>query len=307
MHTNKIIVQKWVWVLGFWVLTVLGCVRPTLADVMIIVADKDNTIYSEFDLLSNGTGDHVFAGKTAGGNSRRALVAFDVAGAIPAGSKIDSVRFQLYMSRTQAGNQNVTLHRLLADWGEGTSNAGGGEGSGAIATDGDATWRYTFFDAADPPSSPEWASTGGDFVATSSADRSVGGIGFYAWGSTAQMVADVQGWLDTPATNYGWLVRGNEGPNVTAKRFDSRQNGNTSRRPMLTINFTPAVVCTKGDVNQDTRVDGGDIGPFVDTLVNGAMPGTAEFCAADVNDDQVLDVSADMAAFVNCLLAGTCP
>lgn len=226
----------------FFLLGVSGfllSVGPTKADVMTIGAGKDNTIYSDFDLLSNGAGSHFFAGKTAGGNSRRALIAFDVAGVIPAGSTIDNVTLQLYMSRTQAGNQSVTLHRLLADWGEGTSDASGGEGSGAIVTDGDATWRYRFYDLADPPASPQWASTGGDFTGTSSASASVGNIGFYTWGSTAQMVADVQGWLDTPSTNYGWLVMGNEGPNITAKRFDSHENGNASQRPMLTITFTP--------------------------------------------------------------------
>ena len=37
----------------------------------------------------------------------------------------------------------------------------------------------------------------------------VGAIGQYTW-SSAQMVADVQGWLDNPASNFGWLMLGDE-------------------------------------------------------------------------------------------------
>ena len=37
------------------------------------------------------------------------------------------------------------------------------------------------------------------------------------------MVADVQSWLDNPATNFGWLVLGDESDILTAKRFDTQR------------------------------------------------------------------------------------
>jgi hypothetical protein len=52
------------------------------------------------------------------------------------------------------------------------------------------------------------------------------------------MVADVQGWLDDPSSNFGWLLVGNEGENGTAKRFDSKENPVAERSPSLTIEFT---------------------------------------------------------------------
>src|SRR4029453_9322572 len=79
-----------------------------------------------------------------------------------------------------------------------------------------------------------WTTQGGDFSATVSASQSVGAIGNYTW-SSAQMVTDVQTWLDTPATNFGWLVLGDESTSVTAKRFDSRE---TVTPPVLTIQYT---------------------------------------------------------------------
>ena len=53
------------------------------------------------------------------------------------------------------------------------------------------------------------------------------------------MVADVQAWLDDPLTDFGWLLRGNEGASQTARRFDSRQNSVEANRPVLTIVYTP--------------------------------------------------------------------
>jgi hypothetical protein len=128
---------------------------------------------------------------------------------------------------TPAGARTVELHQLLADWGEGTSHAPMGEGDGAPATPNDATWRHRFFD------SVFWTTQGGDFLATISASQSVGGIGQYTWNS-AQMVADVQSWLDNPAGNFGWLVLGDETGIATAKRFDTRESASP---PVLTIQY----------------------------------------------------------------------
>ena len=48
------------------------------------------------------------------------------------------------------------------------------------------------------------------------------------------MVADAQSWLDNPASNFGWLVLGDETGAATAKRFDTRESASP---PILTIEF----------------------------------------------------------------------
>ena len=48
------------------------------------------------------------------------------------------------------------------------------------------------------------------------------------------MVADVQGWLDNPASNFGWLMLGDESTNLTAKRFDTRES---TSPPVLAITY----------------------------------------------------------------------
>ena len=90
---------------------------------------KDNTLYqTPTGSHSNGAGQYFFAGTTSLGVFRRGVVAFDIAGSIPAGSTISSVSLELHMSRTIGGPEIVELRRLLADWGEGTSRASGEEG-----------------------------------------------------------------------------------------------------------------------------------------------------------------------------------
>lgn len=215
------------------VLSALGFVDRTYVSAAIIniTPSKDNTLY-EYDPaegdLSNGAGFHFFAGENAMGELRRGVLAFDIVGTIPAGSTITAVSLTMNMSMTPAGALTVELHKLLADWGEGTSHAPMGEGDGAPATPNDATWRHRFFD------SIFWTTQGGDFSATISASQSVDGIGQYTWNS-AQMVADVQLWLDNPASNFGWLVLGDETTSATAKRFDTRESASP---PVLTIQYT---------------------------------------------------------------------
>ena len=83
----------------------------------------------------------------------------------------------------------------------------------------------------------EWRTPGGDFLGEASASETVSGMGRYTWGSTSQMVADVQGWLDDPSTNFGWLIMGNESEMKTSKRFDSKESSEEANRPSLTIEF----------------------------------------------------------------------
>lgn len=220
------------------ILNILCTSQIAWGDTVEIPAMKDNTLYeNDAGLLSNGAGRHLFAGRTVqsvGENLRRGLIAFDVAANVPAMATIDSVTLTLNMSRSIAGDASVSLHRVLADWGEGASDAPGQEGAGAPAAPGDATWLHTSF------SNAFWASPGGDFDVAASDTLTVGDLGFYTWGSTSQMELDVQQWLDAPLTNYGWLLLGDEtSGNLSAKRFDTRESNDP---PMLRIDYTVATL-----------------------------------------------------------------
>ncbi len=200
-----------------------------------IAASADTTLYeSAAGALANGGGQFLFVGNTnemAPGDEpkRRALIAFDIAGAVPAGATIDSVTLELAMDRTIVGNVGVDLHRVSASWNEGSTDAAGQEGKGGPAVPGDATWLHR-----DSPGTA-WTAAGGDYVPAASATATVGGAGTYTW-SSATMTVDVQAWLDAPATSHGWLLRTIEFPGAAeAKRFISREG---AAGPVLRVTYS---------------------------------------------------------------------
>jgi len=209
---------------------------PTRADVVVLPPVEDATLYSKGG-ISNGAGEYLFAGRTWVGSARRAVLRFDLQGSVPPGSTVSDVSLTLYMSRSIAGLQTVDLHRLTASWGEGSIVAAGNEGVGFPASVGiDATWGWRFYNTV------PWQTAGGDIAPAVSASLDVAGRTFYTWGSTETMIADVQSWIDDPATSSGWILIGNEllpATNPTAKRFDSRENATEANRPTLTVTFTP--------------------------------------------------------------------
>jgi hypothetical protein len=208
------------------------------ASAVTIVAtlspSKDNTLFEELDgALSNGAGPYFFVGSTAQSSNtlRRGLIRFDITSTIPSFATVVSATLHLNMSQTAAGPQPVRLHRATADWGEGASNAGGQGGGGAPSLPGDATWVHRFF------STEFWNAAGGDFVITPSVTTTVDAVGAYTW-RDGGMLADIGGWLSAPATNFGWVLLGNETSLKTAKRFNSREHPSPSARPALVITYT---------------------------------------------------------------------
>jgi hypothetical protein len=172
------------------------------------------------------------------------VLAFDPS-VVPAGSTITgaSVTLQLTKAPGGAGSvaENFTLSALLADWGEGTSNAGSPGGAGATSTTGDATWLHRFYDTS------AWTTPGGDYSSIVSASQALAGPGSYTF-SSPELAADVQNWLDDAASNFGWILRGDEtlvDGTLGAKEFASREHATVSYRPTLTVTYTipePAIL-----------------------------------------------------------------
>jgi choice-of-anchor B domain-containing protein len=67
------------------------------------------------------------------------------------------------------------------------------------------------------------------------------------------------------------------------------------------------VQCIKGDVSDDQKIDALDIAGFLGVLTNGAPLNTLPYCAADMDDDGIIEFAEDLPIFVDCLLTGNCP
>lgn len=203
----------------------------------VLTPAADATIFEENPDSSDAKSGGLFAGRTNTDHIRRAFLRFDLAG-IPAGVTVSSVQVRLSMTRSNSGGVFASLYRVSGAWGEGTSDAGIPGGSGAPATAGDPTWTMRVY-----PGTP-WTSPGGDTAALPSATALLGSsLVDYLWTTTPALVGDVQGWIDLPASNFGWQLRIDESQIApTAKRFGSREQSDASLRPVLSVTYDdPAV------------------------------------------------------------------
>jgi hypothetical protein len=218
--------------------------KNSLANVIPIGASHDTTIFANAADNSDGGAFAIFAGTDKNSSVRRALLQFDIAGNIPAGSTITGVQLTLSLAQVAGnattGTATIGLHRLTASWGEGITGAGqplNGLGQGFAAGNGDATWSDRFFSSGSPTT---WATAGGDSVATTSASATIGATvnTAYTWAPTAALVSDVQGWLDNPGTNDGWLLQNSDETDAqTFRAFYTREESNTALQPQLQVTF----------------------------------------------------------------------
>jgi hypothetical protein len=253
---------------------------------------QDATIFSNMPNNSNGAGPGIFAGTDGNTVPLRGLIKFDVADNIPAGSTIFRVQLELSLGKVAGSGggggpgagvaiANIELHKLAADWGEGTTGAGltqiGGTGQGFPAGAGDATW-----DAAKYPSTL-WTTPGGDFAVSASA---VAGVGTtvntaYTWGTTSPMVSDVQSWLNDPNANFGWaLLNSDETDSRTFRAFWTKVATDPTLRPELVVTYARL----PGDLNNDGIVNGQDL-----ALVSSGWLNTGIGTSGDANFDGIVN------------------
>ena len=87
---------------------------------------KDNTLYQDpTGQLSNGAGSYLFTGMTDDSSLRRGLIAFDLS-SIPNNATITGATLSMFLSRSgpNSAGVNLSLRKVLSNWGEGASDAG---------------------------------------------------------------------------------------------------------------------------------------------------------------------------------------
>ena len=189
----------------------------------------DTTLQEAFPNNNSGDGTSFQTGGRRKGGRTRGLLRFDIAGNLPVGATINSATLTLTVVGVPSGGVNslFDLNRVLVSWGEGNGSDHGGSLGGA----GQATWNNRL------GSGTPWTAAGGDYSSTVSASRSITGFGSSTFSSTANLVLDVQGWLNTPANNFGWLMRSeSEFTPTSIRRFASRDD--LANSPLLTITYT---------------------------------------------------------------------
>ena len=281
-------------VVALWIAlcTSAGAATVTIggsADSNIATDVKDATIFDNDPNNSNGAGPGMFAGTDGSSLPLRGLIKFDIAGNIPAGAAITDVQLELFLGLVASSGGggdmgppvvSIELHKLSANWGEGTTGSGssgiGGTGQGFPANPGDATWNAAMYP------NTLWNAPGGDFATSASATTSVGtALNVASNWSTPAMVADVQGWLNSPAADFGWgLVNTDETDSRTYRAFWTKEASDPTLRPELLVTYS----AVPGDVNFDGVVNGLDI-----SLVSSHWLQTGLGTAGDANGDGVVN------------------
>lgn len=195
--------------------------------------NTDATMYEESPTFSNGGNDEYQVGVTGPltgfpqGAKRRAAIRFDLT-SVPAGGIVTGVTLELIVPGASSGGPstaNHSVHPALKEWGEGTVNT---TNQGGPGNPGDMTW------SSNKLGSEVWTHAGGDF-GPASATVAVGGSGKVAW-SGAAMVETVNQWLSDPASNFGWMLVGDESGTLrTGRRFRSSETTLATNRPKLLV------------------------------------------------------------------------
>jgi hypothetical protein len=240
------------------------------ADIIVdIPALQDATLFGASPANNNSSsGPGMFVGSDGAGNPKRGLIQFDIPAFVPSNATITNASLSLVLGQVAGGGgagdstpRTISLLDVTTAWAGGTNGVTtpnppgsfpgpgfGGTGQGFSPNVGDVTWNFSKVTVA-PPSpiaGTPWLTPGGggDFVSTASAATLVSQNlnTAYLWGSTAQMVSDVQGWLDGALPNFGWLLENaSEATPTTFRAFYTREGameqGVPDFAPELTVSF----------------------------------------------------------------------
>lgn len=151
-----------------------------------------------------------------------ALLRWDISAHVPPGAVVTGVTITLDVEADDTG-QTASLYQLRRTWTEGDGTTGSG-----------VTWATTNGTTA-------WGTAGAESTTT---DRGATVIATIAGAPAGPRVATfgaaglavVQGWVDDPSTNFGVILRGTT---TDAVDYGSRETGTLTRRPKLTVTFTP--------------------------------------------------------------------
>ncbi len=184
------------------------------------------TLYAVKDagIFNNAAGNAVQANYGSGGSNQmhvglfnggvygRSLVQFNLS-TLPSNASITNV----VLSFSDGGNgqtiPQIFVHKLTNSWTEGNANtacqfSGACNVSGiALTSQTDVTWNERSYSGG--ALTNLWSAAGGTFIATASATST--GAGNTSKSITSSgLVQDVQSWVNSANTNYGWLLKMDE-------------------------------------------------------------------------------------------------
>ncbi len=196
----------------------------------------------------------------------RSLLKFDLSG-IPSNATITSATLSLVKTGGSNSATNVNVHRITADWAEGSGPCSGSSGV--------SNYNKRL-------SGTNWGTAGGDYDSTVEAVTSVGGNATYSWSINNL----VQNWVNGTDANYGLLLKYATEGFSNQKTFGSREHNTASNQPKLSVTYTvPAngsttfmqnpVLCSPLTIKSGQSIT---VTSYV-SIVSGSMPAMPDITA----------------------------
>jgi hypothetical protein len=222
-----------------------------------VLATSDDTFVNQLNPANNnGATLTFFTGTDGHGGVMRGLVRFAMPASLQGRVTVTGAQLTLTVAALGDGSAGAaateTLQALTQAWAQGNglgdvpSTFTVGQLCGGTITG--ATWNQPNCSLAG-----NWTTPGGTVVAAVSGQASNAGVpigGQVVWSSAAnaQLMLDVQGWIDDPSTNHGWRITSStEGMTAQAQRFLSAEAG-AAGAPSLSVTYA----CKPGFVPSGT-------------------------------------------------------
>jgi hypothetical protein len=226
--------------LGFVI--VIGAADASAATRMV-APSGDTFINSVSPDGNNGASPSIFTGTDGHAGLMRGLVRFDLPSELQGRVTVTSVQLSMTVELLPNGTVGAaveTLQSLTQPWVQGNGVGGNGSfttGQGCGGSIFGATWNQSSCAAG-----TNWVTPGGAVSATISGQVNTAGVpagGVVVWDSAANplMNADLQSWIDSPSSNFGWRISSStEGTIAAAQRFFSTEAGASA--PALTVTYS---------------------------------------------------------------------
>jgi hypothetical protein len=228
--------------------------RASHAATQVLAASDDTFINGGNPDNNNGGSNSLFTGEDGHSGLMRTLVRFAMPAGLQGRASVTGAQLSLTvqalpMNQTMKAGV-LTLAAVSQPWVQGngvgndTYSYTVGQACGGTITG--TTWNQTSC-----ATSTAWTTPGGTVAASASGQASTAGVSNapVVWDSSSNpaMTADVQRWIDSPATNNGWrIVSSTEGNAGWAQRFYSIEAG--SNAPSLSVTYS----CKPGFVESGT-------------------------------------------------------
>ena len=215
--------------LGCQVSGVAKFLRKLLFSVMSIAAmavqlTSVNAVTQSFGSSADSWLNANATGTNYGSNTTMRL---DTAGGV-AGDGRPVFRFDLSSIPTNATVTGVVLRLQVTTVSSTESRTARLYALSQSFTEGGVTWNAR-------GTGQNWTTAGGTY-GTELATRAITGAGAYTW-SSATLTTRVQSWVTTPSGNLGFLI-GDTATGTVTKDFATKENANTTIRPILEVTYT---------------------------------------------------------------------